>query len=108
MSDDHAALKQLTAAGGEVSAAGWIGRLEASFTSVAIAAVSCVAFLVLMAVYAVPAATSSIAEQLPVSVSQQMADTTLANLDQFLDPSQLESARKQQLEPTSKTMAVTT
>ena len=97
VSDDHAALKQLTAASGEVSAAGWIGRLEASFTSVAIAAVSCVAFLVLMAVYAVPAATSSIAEQLPVSVSQQMADTTLANLDQFLDPSQLESARKQQL-----------
>lgn len=97
VSMDQAGLDAVAAAKGSTNPQHWIGRLEANFTSVALAAVFCVVFLALVAVYAVPAATSSIATQLPASVSRQMAETTLANLDQFLDPSQLETSRQQGL-----------
>ena len=98
VSDDQAALSQLAEVNGSKKSASWISRLEASFTSVAVAAVCCMALLALAAIYGVPAATSSIAEQLPTSVSRQMAATTLANLDQIFSPSKLETSRQQQLE----------
>ena len=97
VSTDHSALEDLAARTNAPSTSAWIGRLESSFVSVAAAAVFCVVFLVVVAVYVVPTATSAIAVRLPASVSQQMAATTLANLDQVFDRSQLASARQDQL-----------
>ena len=97
VSEDQANLNTLAKRSGSQGLSFLVARLEANFRGVAAAVMITVATLVLFAVYGIPRITASIAHQLPLAVSAQMAQSTLINLAPLLQASELTEARKQQL-----------
>ncbi|HAH79787.1 MAG TPA: hypothetical protein DCL88_01080, partial [Gammaproteobacteria bacterium] len=70
---------------------------EANLSGVAVAVMFTLATLVLFGLYGIPRITASIAHQLPLAVSAQMAQSTMTNLASLLQESELTESRQQQL-----------
>ena len=97
VSDDQAQLDALAKLSGSRGLSYGLARLESNFSGVALAAVITLASLVFFALYGIPRMTAAIAQQLPLAVSAQMAQSTLTNLSPLLQQSELTEVRKQQL-----------
>ena len=97
ISDDHATLDALAQLRGERGWSFWVSRLEANLSGVAVAVMFTLATLVLFGLYGIPRITASIAHQLPLAVSAQMAQSTMTNLASLLQESELTESRQQQL-----------
>ena len=97
ISEDHTALDALAQFRGDRGLSYWVSRLEANFSGVAVAVMFTLATLVLFGLYGIPRITASIAHQLPLTVSAQMAQSTMTNLTPLLQESELTESRQQQL-----------
>ena len=97
ISDDQVSLDSLATHCRAGGVGYYIARLESSFSGVVMAVAITLSALVVLAVYGVPRFSASIAHQLPLAVSAQLAETTLANLATLLRESELPATRKQQL-----------
>ena len=96
ISEDHAALDALAQFRRDRGLSFWVSRLEANFSGVALVMFT-LATLVLFGLYGIPRITASIAHQLPLTVSAQMAQSTMTNLTPLLQESELTESRQQQL-----------
>ena len=97
ISEDLAALDDLAQFRRDRGLSFWVSRLEANFSGVAVAVMFTLATLVLFGLYGIPRITASIAHQLPLTVSAQMAQSTMTNLTPLLQESELTESRQQQL-----------
>jgi Zn-dependent protease with chaperone function len=97
VSSDHAAVDALTAELPRPVSLSWVAWLEARLVVALVALLIVAATGVGAAVWGVPAMAEVVAFALPEEVSDQLGDTTLANIGELLAPSEVPEARQASL-----------